>query len=195
MDVLTPPEVAANAHGPMFLGLLINAILYGIMVAQIYFFFVTYKRDELWLKAFVLLIFFLDTANTVFDFAYLYECFITHYGDVTYLSKATWIFATDPALTGIIATFVQLFFAWRIRILTAKNWLAIITAFLSILALAGALATAVEAGRIHPEFTEFHKFKDVVIIWLGCGCVCDILITTFLVLHLVSGVYPSRRLS
>ncbi|KAF9043822.1 hypothetical protein BDZ89DRAFT_943357 [Hymenopellis radicata] len=188
MDALTPPEVAAivcvttpcyfdselttrNRHGPMFLGMLINAVLYGIMIAQIYFFFATYKHDELWLKSFVVLIFVLDTANTVFDFTYLYECFITHY-----------VFATG--MTGTIATLVQLFFAWRIRILTAKNWLAIITAFLAILALAGALATAVEVGGIHPEFTEFHKFKDVVIVWLGCGCVCDILITTFLVWHL-----------
>ncbi|KAF9043839.1 hypothetical protein BDZ89DRAFT_1008806 [Hymenopellis radicata] len=184
MNALTPPEVAANAQGPMFLGLLINAVLYGIMIAQIYFFFATYKHDELWLKSFVVLIFVLDTANTVFDFTYLYECFVNHYGDVTYIAKATWIFATDPALTGIITTLVQLFFAWRIRVLTAKNWLAITTVFLSILALAGALATAAEEGDIHPEYAQLHKFKEPIIVWLGCGCACDILITTLLVWHL-----------
>jgi len=98
---------------------------------------------------------------------------------------------------------VQLFFAWRVKILTANNW---IVALVVTCALAGGrtctlrrsilthpnlmpspvggLATAVAVGIV-PRFTDFRKFKVVVIIWLAAECVGDIVITTSLVSHLV----------
>ncbi|KIY72933.1 hypothetical protein CYLTODRAFT_485909 [Cylindrobasidium torrendii FP15055 ss-10] len=181
---LTPPQVASIAHGPMFIGFAFNLILYGIMIMQTYVYFATYKQDNKWMKLFVILLFSLDTANTAFDFAYLYECFVAHYGDTAYLAKATWVFATDPALTGIIATLVQIFFGWRIKVLTGGYWLAGPVFVLAILGLVGALATAIEAAAIHPVFTEFQSFQSVVILWLASESVCDILITAILVLHL-----------
>lgn len=39
-----------------------------------------------------------------------------------------------------------------------------------------------------PRWDEFHKFQVVVIVWLICAAVCDILITTALTWHLVGQV-------
>ncbi|KAJ2931969.1 hypothetical protein H1R20_g5115, partial [Candolleomyces eurysporus] len=149
---------ALIAHGPMLIGFTLNAILYGIMITQVYIYFTAYKYDRPFLKLLVVFLLVADTANTVFDFLYLYNVLILHFGDFALLEKADWLFATDPALTGIIATVVQLFFAWRVRVLT-KNWFLVsLVVVLAISGAVGAIVTAFEVGKT-PNFVDFRKFK------------------------------------
>ncbi|PBK66346.1 hypothetical protein ARMSODRAFT_1021542 [Armillaria solidipes] len=176
-----PAEVA---HGPMFIGLMFNLLLYGIMITQVYLYFAAYKQDKLVVKLFVLLLFLCDTINTVFDFVYLYDCFVLHFSEAAYLAKATWVFSTDPAMTGIISGLVQLFFAWRIFVLTSNLCLCGIVVLLALLGTAGGIATAAESG-ITTQFLQFQRFQvDAVTIWLASDCLCDIVITFLLVRHL-----------
>ncbi|KAJ7664317.1 hypothetical protein B0H17DRAFT_302110 [Mycena rosella] len=186
MDPMNPAPAygpAEVAHGPIFIGFFFNALLYGIMVNQTYFYFSTFRVDRLWTRAFVACIFALDTANTVFDLAYLYDCLIVHFDDVPYLARATWLFATDPAMTAIIAFLVQVFYVWRVRVLTGSASLAALIFACALAGLAGGLATTVEVLR-EPEFRDFIRFKSVVILWLLAECLADILIATLLVRHL-----------
>lgn len=41
-----------------------------------------------------------------------------------------------------------------------------------------------------PEFTHFHKFEVIVIIWLAFSAVADTAIAISLVWHLVLGFHP-----
>ncbi|KAG2010134.1 hypothetical protein CC2G_012977 [Coprinopsis cinerea AmutBmut pab1-1] len=176
----SPAEIA---HGQMFIGFFINVLLCGIMITQVYLYGVTYKKDPVWIKIAVALIFIADLFQTAFLFAYLYRSLIKFYGIVEILNKADWIFATDPALTGLIAMAVQLFFAWRVKVLT-KSWIGAV--IIGLLAGAGGVAgiwTAFEVGRT-PTFTEFQNFKATVIVWLAAEALCDILITGILVWYL-----------
>ena len=50
--------------------------------------------------------------------------------------------------------------------------------------LVGGLGTSI-AIHLIPKWAEFHKFQVVVIVWLICAAVCDILITVSLTWHLV----------
>lgn len=176
-------NVAEVAHGPMLVGFTLNACLYGIMITQVYIYFTSSNKDRTWMKYFVVFLLVADTVNTVFDFLYLYKSLIINFGDSAFLAKADWLFATDPALTGIIACVVQLFFAWRIRVLT-HNWLCVGLVF--ICAISGGVAgivTAYETGTV-PNFVDFRHFKAVVIIWLAAESVGDLLITSILVWYL-----------
>ncbi|KAJ7288216.1 hypothetical protein C8J57DRAFT_1279429 [Mycena rebaudengoi] len=176
-----PAEIA---HGPMFLGFFANATLYGILILQTQTYFSTFKNDKLWMRLFVLGIFLLDTMNTVFDFVYLYQSLIIHYDDPAYLQNATWVFATDPVMTGLIAALVQFFFAWRVKILTNDNiWFCLAVSLFALMGLVGGLATAVEA-ILTPNFVQFQKAKHFVILWLVSECIGDFLITAILVWHL-----------
>ncbi|KIK03367.1 hypothetical protein K443DRAFT_481095 [Laccaria amethystina LaAM-08-1] len=178
-------SVAEVAHGPMLVGFTLNACLYGIMITQVYMYFTSSNKDKTWMKCFVLFLLVADTVNTVFDFLYLYKSLIVNFGDGAFLAKADWLFATDPALTGIIASLVQLFYAWRVRVLT-RSWLFLGLVF--ICAISGgvaAIVTAFEVGRI-PNFVDFRHFKAVVIIWLAAESVGDLLITSILVWYLIS---------
>ncbi|KAK0445790.1 hypothetical protein EV421DRAFT_1794875 [Armillaria borealis] len=178
---MTPAEVA---HGPMLIGLMLNVLLFGVVIAQVYIYMTTYqKRDRLWMKAFVVFLFVANLVNTVLVMAYVYIALIKHFGDVSYLSNATLLFVTDPALTGIICGAVQLFFAWRVKVLTSNWYLGALVAILALAGVGGSIATA-SASLATGTFTKFQEFQSIVIVWLVSACVGDFTITAILVWYL-----------
>ncbi|KAL1720274.1 hypothetical protein EV715DRAFT_164864, partial [Schizophyllum commune] len=85
---------AQLAHGPMLIGLVFNVLLYGIMITQLYLYVTTYKRDPLWIKIYVAVLFVADTFNTVCLMVYMYDALVNHFGDTPFLDTANWVFAT-----------------------------------------------------------------------------------------------------
>ncbi|KAF9267332.1 hypothetical protein L218DRAFT_1060558 [Marasmius fiardii PR-910] len=164
----------------MFIGFMINVILYGIMITQVYLYFTNYKRDRTWIKLFVLLLFLCDTVNSIFDAVYLYGSLIIHFGMSS--SCLSWSGDADPVMTGLIAILVQGFFAWRIRVLTGNVWLVSMVLLFSVAGFVGGIVTSFEVGRT-PEFINFREFKWAVIMWLLGSCCGDILITSILRRH------------
>ncbi|KAK0439258.1 uncharacterized protein EV420DRAFT_1584566 [Desarmillaria tabescens] len=148
-----------------------------------YMYLNAYRKDRLWMKIFIVVLFIANVANTVFLCQFLYTSLILNFGNDAYLARADWVFATDPALTGIIAGMVQLFFAWRVKVLTNNLWLVTVVAACALAGTGAAIATSFEVGRT-PEFVEFRNFKVVVIIWLAAECLSDILISGILVWQL-----------
>ncbi|ETW83074.1 hypothetical protein HETIRDRAFT_474219 [Heterobasidion irregulare TC 32-1] len=176
--------LAKLLHGPMLAGTFINAVLYGVSITQVYIYVKTFRTtDKQWIKGFIAVLFALDTINTVFDMAFMYDSVISHFGDVAYIQNANWIFCTDPALTGVIGVTVQLFFAWRVKILTGSTAASIVIALTAILQCLAGIATSIAVGFI-PAYLEFRRFKPAVIVWLAGSAACDTMITIVLVWHL-----------
>jgi len=96
-------------------------MLFGINITQTYYYYIHSKKDRLWIKISVVFIFVADFIQPVFLSLYLYRTLIVHFGDETIITKATTVFAVVPTVTGLTGNMVQMFFAWRIRILT-NNW-------------------------------------------------------------------------
>ncbi|THG96858.1 hypothetical protein EW026_g5048 [Hermanssonia centrifuga] len=104
-------------------------------------------------------------------------------------------------MTAIIALLVQMFFAWRIKVLTGNWFVVVIVSFCSIAqwckllstslykiaanpqSTGGGLGTAIAVGMI-PEFQHFQKFEIIVIVWLAFSAVADTAITVALSWHL-----------
>lgn len=90
------------------------------------------------------------------------------------------MFTADPVMTAIIAFACQCFFAWRVYRLMHSWWcpaLIVIVAGASFLC---AIGTTIGV-KIVVDFAEFHKFQVVVIIWLACAALADMIITVALV--------------
>ncbi|OBZ68907.1 hypothetical protein A0H81_11140 [Grifola frondosa] len=85
---------AAITYGPIFIGVMFNILLYGIMITQTFLYFTAYKRDKLWMKLFVCLLFLCDTLNCAFDITFLYVPLVNNFGNMQSLTYATWVFAT-----------------------------------------------------------------------------------------------------
>ncbi|TFK48692.1 hypothetical protein OE88DRAFT_489007 [Heliocybe sulcata] len=174
---------ASVVHGPSIIGLFFSILLYGIMVTQTFIYFRSFRKDRLWMKSYVFVLFVADTLNCIFDCLWMYESVILHFGDQDFISRADWVFATDPAMTGIIAALVQFFFAWRIKVLTQSWWLVILVMIAASGGLLGGLGTAIGV-TIVPHFAEFQKFQPIVIVWLISNAICDLIITISLTWHL-----------
>ncbi|KNZ73544.1 hypothetical protein J132_01352 [Termitomyces sp. J132] len=170
-----------QSYGPLLVGTVLNFLLYGITITQLYLYHISSNRWEIQ----VYLLFVGDTVHTLFTLLYMYETLIDHFGDTTHLETANWVFATGPALTGILGGLVQAFFAWRIKVLTAGRKITIIILFCATSSFLMGVATATAAGIV-PQFDEFPKFRVTVILWLGCSSLADVLITGTLVFYLVN---------
>ncbi|KAL1950417.1 hypothetical protein VTO73DRAFT_5541 [Trametes versicolor] len=177
------PNPAALTYGPIFVGVVFNILLYGIMITQTFLYFTVYKKDRTWMKIFVALLFICDTVNCAFDISFLYIPLVNNFGNPSSLMYATWVFATDPVMTALIGALTQLFFAWRVNVLTHSIPAVIFISFCALCQLCGGLGTSIAVGMI-PEFVHFQKFEIIVIVWLAFSAVADCAITVALVWHL-----------
>jgi len=174
---------ASIALGPSLIGVFLNIFLYGIMVAQCFMYYSKYQKDKLWVQALVLVLLLSDTINCVFDVWWIYDTLITNFGNFDALGRGNWVFATDPAMVGINATIVQLFFAWRVKVLTNKTWVVSAIVFTSFGSFIGSFATAAAVHWV-PRFQDFQKVQGLVSLWLGSTAACDVAITIALTWHL-----------
>jgi len=183
MDNPTVVQLAQAIQGPILAGLFFNLMLLGISITQVYLYFNLNKEDKLWMRRFILVLFILDILNSVFDMVYVYSTLINHNGEAAAIENATWAFAADPMLTSIIGCLVQVFFGWRVKVLTGSRVAAIGIWFFAVLQCLGGLATGAAVLFI-PAFFRFQVFQETVIIWLVGSAVCDVMITLMLVWYL-----------
>ncbi|KAF8512166.1 hypothetical protein BU17DRAFT_77415 [Hysterangium stoloniferum] len=111
-----------------------------------------------------------ETINTCFDVAYIYEPLVVRYGNITVLEP--------PAAA--ISTPIQLFVAWRIKIISGSRLLAAIIYFFALCSFIGSLAATISAS-FFPKYEDLQKFKPAIITWLTSSAAADVAITVSLV--------------
>ncbi|KAJ7588314.1 hypothetical protein C8J56DRAFT_941356, partial [Mycena floridula] len=90
---------------------------------------------------------------------------------------------TDPVMTGIISTPVQLLMAWRIMVVTeTRLWTCIIVA-IAMLAFGASIWTTIEVSS-KPAFSQFTEFRIAPITGLASSATADLIITGVLVYSL-----------
>lgn len=173
-------SVAGISFGPLLAGFALNTILYGALVTSVLVYFSSFKSDDTWIRLLVSTLLLLCTANVILEYVFLNDTLIIHFGDQNALSRANWVFSLPPGITGIISTLVQLFFAWRIRILTSSFWLVGIIVFLAGVAFFCGIGTTIAINMV-PVFAQFHRFEVVFVIGLVSSTLDNLLITGLLV--------------
>jgi len=168
--------------GPILAGVLLGCILYGIVVSQsLYYFQVYRKRDGLWIRLFILYLLVVETIGTVIQIGVIFEPLILLYGTPQAVTQFPLLLPSGPMLTTLISTPIQLFTAWRIRVLT-RSWIpAIILSVLSIAAFGSGIYASFETAvaRVvsnkhklnHPFFLILVAAADIFM----AGCLVYIL--------------------
>ncbi|KAJ7084862.1 hypothetical protein B0H15DRAFT_847882 [Mycena belliarum] len=167
--------------GPMLIGVFINMILYGVLLTQVLTYYRLFRQDASWMRYFVFALFLLESANSAFDMAFMFEPLILHYGQ-----KPTFfptVFVTQPLCVVLVSTPIQLFFAWRIKSLTKSYWVPAIIAILAFASLTGGVWTAIMI-RVVKTFANKPKLHNSALLWFLSSCVGDVLITISLVISL-----------
>ncbi len=86
---------------------------------------------------------------------------------------------------GITGTLCQLFFAYRIKILTGSSWLGYGIATLSVASGLCAIGSGIAVSWVK-FLADFDKFQAIGCLWLGLTALVDILITVIVSSFLVS---------
>jgi len=173
------PNVALSL-GPILLGVFANMILYGVLIVQTFIYYRTYKKDALLMKLFVLYLFIVETANTGFDMAIVYEPLILRYGTPHATTYFPMMFPTEPIMIVAVSTPIQLFLAWRIWLITKGNWIPAIICFLSIVSFGGGVWTCIKIV-ILKRFVLKPELHASALLWFTASCVVDVIITASLV--------------
>ncbi|EKM51210.1 uncharacterized protein PHACADRAFT_200032 [Phanerochaete carnosa HHB-10118-sp] len=174
---------AEAAQGPGLIGAFLNVFLFGIVTAQVFHYYSTYKKDRIWIKLYVAVLYVADLLNSIFDIYWLYNDLVAQFGNVANLNDANWRIATDPAMVAIIATGVQLFYAWRVKVLMKSWWVASLIIVTAVISCCGGLGVAIAVVWVQ-HYSDFSKFDQTGAIWLVSTAVCDTTIAVALTWHL-----------
>ncbi|KAJ7488264.1 hypothetical protein FB451DRAFT_1553697 [Mycena latifolia] len=180
------PAPAPNVQllfGPMLIGVLLNTTLYGVLLVQMLMYYTRYKRDRKWFRYLALYLLIAETANTVFDIGLIYEPLIVRYATPRAVEVSPLLLRPDAAVTVAISTPVQLFIAWRVKMLTQSYFFPALIALLSIISLGGGISATIVAG-LHPYYAWFGNFRPFVITWLSSTAACDAILSGALIYSL-----------
>ncbi|KAJ7785178.1 hypothetical protein DFH07DRAFT_786900 [Mycena maculata] len=169
--------------GALLIGTWANSFLYMAELMQARYYFRHFKHDNWQLKTLVLVVFLVDTASTVGDYACVYLYTITHGGDTVYLADQHWPIPLYLFTTAVIAVLVQSFLIVRYWWFTRNILVTVLNSFLIIVAFGGSFTCGVMIAMF-PAFTEREKIKIPATIWLVTEAVADLSIAAALLLEL-----------
>ncbi|KAJ6488159.1 hypothetical protein C8R47DRAFT_1320543 [Mycena vitilis] len=122
---ISPPAMLIplyNTFGAWLIGLIVSAVLFGVTCLQVYLYFTKHcTRDPAFVKSFVALLLSLDTFHLALTSHVMYSATITNFGEYTQLVRPTWSFPTSILIGFLLSVQVQLFYAFRIYIISNKQ--------------------------------------------------------------------------
>ncbi|KAK0234623.1 hypothetical protein EDD85DRAFT_844740 [Armillaria nabsnona] len=165
------------------IGCFLGLILYGILCNQVYIYYISFPKDNLWSKTVVYLLWLTETVETVSNMIDTFDMFCYNFGNVSELNDSvhlSWIMV--PILSGFVGCLAQLFYAWRMYTFSKKaRWLCIILSVIAFAQFMAAIYCGIQVGNSDPKLHKFTKIRVTTIIWLGGSVLCDTLIALCMV--------------
>ncbi|TFK32067.1 hypothetical protein BDQ12DRAFT_693076 [Crucibulum laeve] len=174
---------SAEAHftvvsvaGPLLVGYLLSWGLYGVICVQVYLYYLSFPRDRLHTKSLVYFVFLLETVQSILVAHDAFEAFAIGFGDVDALTTTHYAWLTMPIMGGIVACIVQIFYAYRIHVLSKSKIIPTIVIFLAIFQCIGAVMGGVVArGKNMLKLTSKVELVGDGM-WGAGSAACDIII-------------------
>ncbi|GAA5992152.1 hypothetical protein JCM11641_003256 [Rhodosporidiobolus odoratus] len=172
--------------GAFLIGTIFSIFLAGVTCVQVVNYYEHFGRSDIKLLVGVVTgLLICDLFHTAICSYTIYFWTVTHYGNLASLVHAPWTFTWDPFLTGVVTSVVQLFYAWRVFVVSKRKWiLPICIGALSLLQLAFAVGGTWKIYMLNREFARFDEFRYGVALWLLAAAAADVLITASLIGYL-----------
>ncbi|KAJ8514577.1 hypothetical protein ONZ45_g7905 [Pleurotus djamor] len=195
-------DFSGVGFAPLFFGFSASTLLYGVLVVQVQVApctpydgdSVVHFRTELGLLRIlqeVVYLFVVETVMTLYNGVIV--CIITTNLSVagrfrdSGVDPSEKMMSNNTIFTVLLSTPVQLFLAWRIRVMDAPRVTSILIAMLSLASFGGGIATALLVPRSDQVMQSTSRSSSSPpFIWLGSSALADLLITTCLVYTLHS---------
>ncbi|KAH9176074.1 hypothetical protein EDB89DRAFT_2065850 [Lactarius sanguifluus] len=178
-----PPNIAELA-APMLLGALWNWTLDSSSGEDVYSY--NFPGDRKLIKLLVYSVFLVETLQTALTGADLYYWFVSGFGNMDHLATAYVSPFDVPIIGAIVALIVQIFFVYRIWVLSRRSpwFLCLLICLFSIVAAAAGIYGGVYT-HIRRKFASGRMLKILALTWLSGNASADILIAGSLLFYLV----------
>ncbi|KAK7055725.1 MFS domain-containing protein [Favolaschia claudopus] len=174
------PPTPQSLLGPFYFGVILGTFLYGILVIQAITYYQWSKKDELWLRLFILYLFIVETCSTAISVAMIYEPLVGEYGTGKPTSLFPSLLPFQPFLEAAVFVPVQWFYSWRCSVIM-PNWIVpILICMTSITSAVGAIWTGVIVHRVK-EYIHKPDVNTAALIWSVSAAGADVMITASLI--------------
>lgn len=164
--------------GAIALGGLVCLFLSGIVAMQVYLYLRVYKKDRLYIKGVVFLVWSMDFVHTVMVCIANWMYLIEGFGDVNTTDHISWSIGVTVALTALVTFLVHCFFTHRIHIVSKGNYLLTYPlATLALFRLIAALVSTSEMIRLKSYSAFVKDYGYVFTMGLGSAVALDVFIT------------------
>ncbi|KAJ7058335.1 hypothetical protein C8F01DRAFT_289640 [Mycena amicta] len=174
-----PPSVGAITSSTL-IGSLLNFLLFGTLLVQIYVYNVCFPADRAPIKYLVYTVFLAMTLCTALNAADAQFWFAANFGDLQKFGEIRFSGFYTPIMGSIIALCVQLFYCYRIMVFRRETrrqvvWIVGVIALASVLQAIGGIGGGIKAYIEHNEEHD-HARTVLVYMWLVGDAIADILI-------------------
>jgi len=171
------PSTIVQLTGPIFLGDIFNWGLFGALSVQCYIYYLAFPKDRSLPKWIVGIVYIIELIQTILSTRDGFLYFGYGWGNMNILNEVGIIWFSIPVMTGIVSCIVQLFFAWRIWVISRSMYIPIIISVFSVVQAAAGIWAGIHA-KIIGIWSEVQKRNGPpTIVWLGGTAICDVLIT------------------
>ncbi|GAA5857951.1 hypothetical protein JCM8547_006635 [Rhodosporidiobolus lusitaniae] len=188
-EVVAAAEAAALSAAvtsyvkPIVVSVFLSCTLLGVILAVVSIYFARFPKDRLLFRILVgvfLLAAIVDTALTCkWTWRYTVDSLV----DMTRLSSWPWEYNGYAILTGIVVATSQLFFAWRLWVVSNRQ-ARLLTGGIVVLIFGGFVCDLYYGSQLR-ELADLPEYRGVAWAWVGSSVATDLLITGSILFYLL----------
>ncbi|KAJ7646864.1 hypothetical protein FB45DRAFT_891659 [Roridomyces roridus] len=169
-------DISSKANA-MFVGVMLAPVLSGITISQSWTYYNS-NKDGWMLRSFVGLLFAMDMTETVLTSGMAHEYLITNFGNLEGLTRLPITTMVEVAINVVLVMLVELFFAYRVYLLTRQIVLPMLIALFGVAGLVAGICIVVNISRsLAVSGLASNSMKIEVSLANGFEAVSDLLAT------------------
>ncbi|KAK0468808.1 hypothetical protein IW261DRAFT_1406818 [Armillaria novae-zelandiae] len=168
--------------------------LFGTLSVQLYLYYLAFPKDRKFIKYLVYGIYIIEFVETILFTHDAFARFGYGFGDIEALTRMDFNWLAAPIMSACSAFIGQVFYAYRIFILSKSR---IVPVFIICVSLTSSVAAIITGAYCFPEdnVTEINNRKMNIVggIWCGGSALCDIIIAVCMTYYLMRCNTSFRR--
>ncbi|SJL07008.1 uncharacterized protein ARMOST_10351 [Armillaria ostoyae] len=183
----------AEWSGPYLVGCLLNWGLFGTLSVQLYLYYLAFPDDRRFTKYLVYGIYAIEFVQTMLI---AHDAFATYgygFGDIDAVTRMNYNWLSVPIMSAIVACVGQVFYAYRIFILSKSRIIPILVICVSLTGSVAAVILGIYTFQAGNVTDKDNRWTQTAGIWCGASALCDILIATCMTYYLMRRTTNFRR--
>ncbi|KAF8330312.1 uncharacterized protein EI90DRAFT_3060221 [Cantharellus anzutake] len=163
-----------NLYGGFLVGLVLSAIVFGVVTVQAWLYYCTYPKDSPVARSSVGFLWLVQAFQVVTVAYVVYDAGIMKFGYL--LEDTKWYHTMYPLVTTISSVTVQFYFIHRLRKLGQSEWVPLLLTIMTLAQLAMGLVICIHMNINHGIYNLIPILKPFLIAWLTIEAGSDVII-------------------